>query len=68
MAIDTYVPFRPSLDLSIRLIQLDNELRAVVISDPATEKAAAALAVRVGKTVLLANTHFCVVCTSLSFT
>ncbi|KAL5471496.1 hypothetical protein EMCRGX_G029619 [Ephydatia muelleri] len=35
-------------DRKYRLIQLDNELRAVVISDPATEKAAAALAVRVG--------------------
>jgi secreted Zn-dependent insulinase-like peptidase len=49
LATDTEVPVQsPADDKAYRYIQLDNGLRALLISDPNTEKAAAALDVYVG--------------------
>ena len=49
LATDTQVPVQsPADDKAYRYIQLDNGLRALLISDPDTEKAAAALDVYVG--------------------
>ena len=49
LATDTEVPVQsPADDKAYRYIQLDNGLRALLISDPDTEKAAAALDVYVG--------------------